>query len=245
MPETGPGEGWQEDHSAVFIGYGRAFTPERERQQEIICTLIADLAPARLVVELCCGNGDLAKLLLERLPRIHLRAFDGSPRMLQETAQACAAYADRLHLQPFDLAATDWRDLQPSPDAICSSLAIHHLDGPQKQRLFRDLLAALRPGGLFVLADLVRPASEAGARIAAEDWDHAVAARSQALYGDDRARRRFEELRWNYFRWPTDNGIDHPSTIAEHVSWLAAAGFEVVDLQWLFAGHAILSARKP
>jgi tRNA (cmo5U34)-methyltransferase len=108
-----------------------------------------------------------------------------------------------------------------------------------------NLIAALRPGGLFVLADLIRPASEAGSRIAAEDWDRAVAARSQALYGDDRARRRFEELRWNYFRWPTDNGIDHPSTIAEHVSWLAAAGFEAVDLHWRLAGHAILSARKP
>jgi SAM-dependent methyltransferase len=245
MPKTAPAEGWREDHSAVFIGCGRAFTPEREQQQEIICALIADLAPARVVVELCCGSGDLAKLLLERLPGIHLSAFDGSPRMLEEAARACAAYADRLHLQPFDLAATDWRDLQPSPDAICSSLAIHHLNGPQKQRLFRDLLAALRPGGLLVLADLIRPASEAGSRIAAEDWDRAVAARSQALYGDDRARRRFEELRWNYFRWPAENGIDQPSTIAEQVSWLAAAGFQAVDLHRLLAGHAILSSRKP
>jgi tRNA (cmo5U34)-methyltransferase len=245
MPKTAPAEGWLEDHSAVFIDYGRAFTPERERQQEIICELIAGLGPAQEVVELCCGSGDLARLLLEHLPEIHLKALDGSPRMLAETGETCAAYADRLHLQPFDLAATDWRDLRPAPDAICSSLAVHHLDGSQKQRLFRNLLAALRPGGLFVLADLIRPASDAGWRIAGEDWDRAVAARSQMLYGDQRARRKFDELRWNYFHWPVDNGIDHPSTVAEHVQWLAAAGFEAVDLHWLLAGHAILSARKP
>jgi SAM-dependent methyltransferase len=197
------------------------------------------------VVELCCGSGELARLLLERLPEIRLKALDGSPKMLAETRAACAAYADRLDLQAFDLAATGWRRFEPAPDAVCSSLAVHHLDGPAKQQLFLDLFAALRPGGAFVLADLVRPASAAGWAIAALDWDRAVAARSQALYGDDRAQREFERLRWNYFRWPDDNGIDHPSTVAEHVRWLGAAGFEAVDLHWLVAGHAILSARKP
>lgn len=245
MPETTHPQGWREDHSAVFIDYGRAFTPERERQQEIVCELIASVAPAGTVVELCCGSGDLARLLLERLPEMHLKALDGSPKMLAQTGETCGAYAERLQVQPFDLAASDWRALRPAADAICSSLAIHHLDGGQKRQLFEDLFAALRPGGLFVLADLIRPASEAGWRIAADDWDRSVAARSQVLYGDDRARREFEKLRWNYFRWPDDNGIDHPSTVAEHIQWLAAAGFEAVDLHWLLAGHAILSARKP
>ncbi len=245
MAETTDKEGWREDHSAVFIDYGRAFTPDRERQQEIICELIASVAPTREVVELCCGGGDLARLLLERLPGVRLRALDGSPTMLAETQVTCAAYAARLELQAFDLAATDWRAFPAAPDAICSSLAVHHLDGPEKRALFQDLFAALRPGGIFVLADLIRPASEAGWQIAAEDWDRAVAARSQVLYGDDRARREFEKLRWNYFRWPDDNGIDHPSTVAEHVLWLAVAGFEAIDLHWLLAGHAILSARKP
>ncbi len=244
MPEIAHPVGWREADSAVFIDYGQAFTPERERQQEIVCELIAGVAPA-LVVELCCGSGDLAKLLLQRLPELRVRALDGSPRMLATTRETCAAYADRLDLQAFDLAATDWRALQPAPEAICSSLAVHHLDGPQKRQLFQDLFLALCPGGLFVLADLVRPASPAGWRIAADDWDRAVAARSQALYGDERARREFEQRRWNYFRWPDDNGIDHPSRVAEHVLWLAAAGFEAIDLHWLLAGHAILSARKP
>jgi tRNA (cmo5U34)-methyltransferase len=245
MPETAHHGGWREDDSAVFIDYGRAFTPDRERQQAIVAELIAAVTPARSVLELCCGAGDLAKLLLERLPEVRLRALDGSPSMLATARQTCAAYADRLELQAFSLAATDWRALQPAPDAICSSLAVHHLDGDQKRALFGDLFAALRRGGVFVLADLVRPASAAGWQVAAEDWDRVVAARSRELYGDDRAWRRFEELRWNYFRWPDDNGIDHPSTVAEHVLWLTAAGFEAIDLHWLLAGHAILSARKP
>jgi tRNA (cmo5U34)-methyltransferase len=236
-------EGWREDDSALFIDYGRAFTPERERQQAIICELVASVMPAR-VVELCCGAGELLSLLLERLPAARALALDGSPAMLAKTKHTCAAHAERLELQQFDLAAQGWRRLEPAPAAICSSLAVHHLDGGQKQQLFKDLHVALRPGGIFVLADLIRPQSDAGWRIAAEDWDRAVVLRSQQIYGDDRAEQKFAELRWNYFCWPDDNTIDHPSSVAEHFSWLEAAGFEAIELHWLLAGHAIFSARK-
>jgi len=236
-------EGWREDDSALFIDYGRAFTPARERQQAILCDLVASATPRR-VVELCCGSGDLARLLLERLPEARLLALDGSPTMLEQTRATCAAHADRLELQAFDLATPDWRRL-PAPDVVCSSLAVHHLDGGQKQQLFRDLHTALQPGGVFALADLIRPASAAGWRIAAEDWDRAVEERSQKIYGDDRAVRKFAELRWNYFWWPDDNTIDHPSSVTEHVAWLEAAGFEAIELHWLQAGHAVFSARKP
>jgi tRNA (cmo5U34)-methyltransferase len=248
MTETGAApareRGWREDDSALFIDYGRAFTPERERQQAIICELVAAVTPAR-VVELCCGAGELLLLLLEQLSEVKALALDGSPAMLARTRETCAAHAERLELRDFDLAARDWRRLEPAPDAICSSLAVHHLDGGQKQLLFKDLLAALRPGGVFVLADLIRPQSPAGWRIAAEDWDRAVAERSLQIYGDERAEQKFAELRWNYFRWPDDNSIDHPSSVAEHFFWLEAAGFEAVELHWLVAGHAIFSARKP
>lgn len=237
-------EAWREDDSSLFIDYGRAFTPDRERQQAIMVELVASVAPRR-VVELCCGSGDLIGLLLDRLPEACVLALDGSPTMLEQTRTTCAAYGDRLELRPFDLAALDGRRLQPAPDAICSSLAVHHLDGEGKQRLFKDLHAALRPGGVFVLADLVRPSSDAGWNVAAEDWDRAVAKRSLQIYGDDRAQRKFAELRWNYFRWPDDNTIDHPSSVGEHFAWLEAAGFEAIELHWLLAGHAIFSARKP
>jgi tRNA (cmo5U34)-methyltransferase len=237
-------EAWREDDSALFIDYGRAFTPERERQQAIIAELVAAVAPSR-VVELCCGAGDLLRLLLESLPEVRALALDGSPAMLAQARETCAAHVDRLELRQFDLAARDWRELAPAPDAICSSLAIHHLDGEGKRQLFKDLHTALRPGGVFVLADLIRPQSDAGWRVAAKDWDEAVAVRSVQIYGDDRARRRFSELRWNYYWWPDDNTIDHPSSVAEHIAWLGGAGFAAIELHWLQAGHAIFSARRP
>ena len=137
-------------------------------------------------------------------------------------------------------------DSQPAPDAICSSLAVHHLDGAGKRQLFKDLHAALRPGGIFVLADLIRPDSEAGWRIAAEDWDRAVAERSQQIYGDDRAQRRFAELRWNYCtagRTTTRSII--PPRSPSTSRGLTRPASKPIELHWLLAGHAIFSARKP
>src|SRR5262249_6192548 len=46
-------------------------------------------------------------------------------------------------------------------DLVVSALAVHHLDGPGKQDLFRRVADVLQPGGTFVLADVVVPESEA------------------------------------------------------------------------------------
>ncbi len=42
-------------------------------------------------------------------------------------------------------------------DLVVSALAVHHLPGRAKHELFRQIADALRPGGRFVLADVVVP----------------------------------------------------------------------------------------
>src|SRR5439155_15597381 len=42
-------------------------------------------------------------------------------------------------------------------DLVVSTLAVHHLDPAGKADLFRRVAAVLRPGGRFVLADVVVP----------------------------------------------------------------------------------------
>jgi tRNA (cmo5U34)-methyltransferase len=42
-------------------------------------------------------------------------------------------------------------------DLVVSAFAIHHLDGPGKAQLFGRVASALRPGGRFVLCDVVIP----------------------------------------------------------------------------------------
>ena len=42
-------------------------------------------------------------------------------------------------------------------DVVVSALAIHHLEGPDKADLFARIAGVLRPGGRFVLGDVVVP----------------------------------------------------------------------------------------
>src|SRR6266542_1715586 len=45
-------------------------------------------------------------------------------------------------------------------DLVVTALAVHHLDGDGKRDLFRRVIEVLRPGGRFVLADVVVPERE-------------------------------------------------------------------------------------
>ena len=239
--------GWSEENSASFIAYGRFFNPDRERQFDVIGDLVAASVGGEggaLIMELCCGAGDLAAYLMGRLPDAHYRAFDGSPAMLAETARQCARFGDRLATERFDLGNADWRQMRERPLAVVSSLAVHHLDGDGKRRLFRDLHGLLAPGGVFVLADIMRPTSAEGFAVAAEAYERIVAERSLRERGDLSMLDKLRELKWNYFRYPDDDSIDQPSTIVEHLSWLEEAGFRGVDLSWAVAGHAIVSGTK-
>jgi tRNA (cmo5U34)-methyltransferase len=237
---------WTEEDSVRFIESGAAFTPERDRQHATICTLLAPAAnPGGLIVELCCGAGALAKRVLDRFPRARLLALDGSAAMRKEMRNTCAAHEGRFEIRDFDLAARDWRAFDPRPDAVYSSLAIHHLADADKHTLFSDIFAALNPGGVIVISDLMRPTTAAGFQVAAETWRDEVASQSRAIFGDERALQTFDDLRWNYYLHREEEPGDMPSSVADHLAWLAAAGFAEADLHWMVAGHAILSARKP
>ncbi|WP_119301287.1 class I SAM-dependent methyltransferase [Dongia deserti] len=240
-------QSWSEETSASFIAYGRFFNPERERQFDVIGDLVGaavERESTPLIVELCCGAGDLAVFLLGKFPTARYVALDGSAAMLAETTRQCAPFRDRLTTQTFDLGSDDWRWMREQPRVIVSSLAVHHLDGNGKRKLFRDLHCLLKPGGAFVLADIMRPASEAGFALAAEAYERAVAMRSLEELGDLSMLDKLRELRWNYFRYPDDDAIDQPSTIKEHLAWLEEAGFRGVDLYWALASHAIVSGTK-
>jgi tRNA (cmo5U34)-methyltransferase len=236
--------GWDEDNSRQFIDYGRYFVPERERQIALIGDLIPSPPDGALLVELCSGEGLLSRALLERFAGCRMLALDGSAEMRERTRETCGAAAERLTVAGFELAARDWRRFAEAPHAIVSSLAIHHLDGAEKRALFRDLAAALAPGGVLVIADIVRPPDARGLAAAAQQWDETVRARALALDGDLRAFTEFQRLNWNYFRDPDGDQIDKPSSLAEQLGWMAEAGFTGVDCHWLLAGHAIFSGRK-
>jgi tRNA (cmo5U34)-methyltransferase len=237
--------GWSEDTSRIFIDYGRYFVPARELQMRIVAGLLSYLDSPCIVLELCCGEGRLAEVLLDKYPGFMVYGLDGSTEMLERARKRLTRFGDRFESRAFDLASIDWRKPQLSIHAVVSSLAIHHLAGPQKQALFLDMYQMLVEGGAFIIADIVQPLNAEGKRVAAEIWDEVVWKRSFELDGNTEAFKSFKREGWNTFRYLDPEDIDKPSPLFNQLKWLEEAGFVDVDVHWMLAGHAVFSGRKP
>ncbi len=242
MTDSNPA--WTESNSQTFLDYGRYFVPERERQIETICGLIPLAREGAVLVELCCGEGLLAQAMLERLPGCVVRGMDGSAEMLAAAGKRLAGFGERFQPQHFDLASYDWRAEIRDAHAVVSSLAIHHLDGPEKQTLFADVYWMLAPGGVFVIADVVAPVGKQAESVAADAWDWAVQRRSLELDGTLDGFELFQRERWNMYRYADPDDIDKPSPLYAQLQWLEKAGFVDVDVYWMQAGHAIFGGVK-
>jgi tRNA (cmo5U34)-methyltransferase len=106
--------------------------------------------PVREILELGVGTGMTSKRVLAVHPQARLVGIDESESMLAaadiEGDFRVSRLEDPLPEGPFDL--------------VVSCLAIHHLDSEGKRDLFRRIAEVLRPGGRFVLADVVVPERE-------------------------------------------------------------------------------------
>jgi tRNA (cmo5U34)-methyltransferase len=236
--------GWDEETSLHFIDYGRYFVPERERQIQMMVDLIPPLDQPGVIVELCCGEGLLAEALLEHYPWATVYGLDGSHEMLKHARQRLARFGERFQGVIFDLADNSWRNFSFAPRAVASSLAIHHLDGTQKEELFRDLYRMLAEGGALIVADIIEPSGEPGRKLAADGWDEAVRQRTLELDGNTAVYDSFDGQKWNTYRYPDPEDYDKPSHLFDQLKWLEQAGFSEVDVYWMRAGHALFGGRK-
>jgi SAM-dependent methyltransferase len=236
--------GWTEETSRLFIDYGRYFVPERDQQMSMIAALLSCLEGPGLILELCCGEGLLAEVILDSLPSVTVHGLDGSAGMRQRAQERLARFGERFRCAGFDLASRSWRRPEFDIIAVVSSMAIHHLTAPQKQELFFDIHRMLVPGGALIIADIVEQKIEAGTRLAAETWDGVVRERSLELEGHTGPFDFFQREGWNTFCFLDPEDIDKPSALYDQLRWLEQAGFVDVDVHWMLAGHAIFSARK-
>ncbi len=232
-------ERWQEEDSERFIERGDIITPSRAEQLSMLTGLIpAEPEQEFQAVDLACGAGSLSGAVLARFPQSRVLALDGSATMLTEARRQLGAFGDRVECREFDLFDDAWLDGLPAPPlCFLSSLAIHHLDGDQKKRLFGRLYDRLRPGGALLVIDLVEPVNQHAWTAYGDAWDAAVWEQSIAATGDLGAYQSFA-AGWNHFRTP-DVEFDKPSGLFEQLQWLQEIGFRQVDCFWLRAGHAV------
>jgi SAM-dependent methyltransferase len=132
---------------------GRVDRLARKREGEVVLVDdVADVLPGR-VLDLGCGDGRLAALLLAAVPGSTAVGVDLSPTMLE-------AARERFGGSP-DVTLIEARLDDPLPvegpfDVVVSSFAIHHVTDERKATLAAEAAALLRPGGIFANLDIVR-----------------------------------------------------------------------------------------
>lgn len=140
------------DVPTTYLTQMHAAIPVYDRFQAAIAGAANGLVVHR-ALDLGAGTGETTLAILARYPGAMVALLDKNPDILAIALERVPA--DRI-------AATLTRDLaDPLPlgpfDLVVSSLTVHHLDAAGKRTLFRRVRAALRPGGRFVMGDLVVP----------------------------------------------------------------------------------------
>jgi tRNA (cmo5U34)-methyltransferase len=136
---------------ATYMDLMRAEVPGYARLQEEVARSTDGVETAQLL-DLGTGTGETLAAVLALHPGATATGIDESPAMLE-------AAAARLSGLRIDLRVGDLADPLPRGpfDLVVSALAVHHLDGPAKASLFARIATVLRPGGRFVLGDVVIP----------------------------------------------------------------------------------------
>jgi ubiquinone/menaquinone biosynthesis C-methylase UbiE len=102
------------------------------------------------VLDVACGPGILSAAIAKTARDVV--AFDLTPQMLKKAAQRCAeAGLGNVSFREGNAAELPFADADF--DAVVTRLSVHHFDRPG--RVMSEIFRVLRPGGRFVVADVI------------------------------------------------------------------------------------------
>jgi ubiquinone/menaquinone biosynthesis C-methylase UbiE len=102
------------------------------------------------VLDVACGPGILSAAVARTARDVV--AFDLTPQMLKKAAQRCAA-AGLGNVSFREGTANELPFADAAFDAVVTRLSVHHFDRPG--RVMSEIFRVLRPGGCFVVADVI------------------------------------------------------------------------------------------
>jgi len=209
------------------IGAGEGLATRAE-QQEILLALLREASIGDgVVLDLGVGSGLVAEAVLDLLPEASLVGVDFSEAMLELARARLARFGPRVRLLRHDLAHVETLTLPAGRYAAAFSVqTLHHLSPAEKEAAIAWTARIVEPGGLVVIVDRVHvPAA------LFREWStvwRRIDANGPATYAE------YEEQ--------LDSGGDRPSSVHDHLGWLAGAGLDAMCIH-AYGDRAVLVAR--
>jgi tRNA (cmo5U34)-methyltransferase len=201
-----------------------------------------------LIVDLGGGSGRLGEKIAARFPDCHVMVIDQSEAFLALAAQRLARFGDRGRCVLSRLQDAWEHELGTPPAALVSMSAIHHLEPQEKQSLYRRCHEVLRPGGILLNGDEIRPAGDAEFRGLLDAWwahMQRVIAKGRVTPEMETVLQRWKERNVDRFGAPRVSGDDCQETIEAQLSYLRDIGFTNVGVYWQQDLWAVLRGVKP
>ncbi len=204
----------------------RKFIPGYEEGLTRAAREVAAVAPAH-VLDLGAGTGALAAAILEHDAVRVVEAIDVDAEMLARARIRLHGFGPRARFreQSFDAAL-------PECDAVAASLALHHVPTMERKRaVYARIYRALRPGGVFVNADVTVSADPAAREACYRTWaTHLV----RCGIEERRAYEHFDE-------WAAE---DTYFPLEEELAAMRDAGFRA-ECAWQEIPNTLLVGRRP
>jgi tRNA (cmo5U34)-methyltransferase len=164
-----------------------------------------------------CGTGALAARASEKFDITRFFLTDPSSAMVEIAEEKLLDIRDRC---TFIVSGTEELHLpHESLDVISAILSHHYVSLEVRQLITENCYHMLKPGGLYITFESIRPATETGLQIGLERWRQVQlqTGKSPAAVAKHISRYGIEFL---------------PIPIAQHLDLLRDSGFTTVELFW-------------
>lgn len=199
----------------------------REMLWMILDYIPKDLKPKR-IVDLGCGTGNLSEGVVNQYPEAELIAVDLSASILQEASERLKKYSNIKYLNE------DFNTLEfeaGSVDLIVSSIALHHLTDPQKEKLLKKIYTWLSPNGILIFGDQFAGSTAARYQQHMNNW-------KQSSEG-----KNVPDSEWKLWMEHQEKH-DYHTTVENYFTWCKAIGFENTDVVWRYFLWTVFIAHK-
>jgi|WetSurMetagenome_2_1015567.scaffolds.fasta_scaffold44464_2 tRNA (cmo5U34)-methyltransferase len=166
------------------------------------------------------GTGTLLMKALPLFPSTRFFLADPSAAMLEQARVKLEAVgSERVSILPAAGSQDLDTKLASQFDVITAIQCHHYLDREQRSAAVESCYRLLKPGGLFLMFENIRPGSERTIEIGKEYWKAYLIRKGRSR---EAAQNHIERFDREYF----------PITVPEHLSLLHKSGFKTADLFW-------------